>query len=156
MLRATLLALALSSACSHAPPPSPDDAEPASNPNRVEEAALALAQQLKSCDKATVLARSISYEDLQAVTDNSMDKATYDREVGMVLDGLCKHLANPSLRIYSVKPAKIERVPVSDKIKMPIQYATVRIVVEEAGAVHPGPILVFIDKGAGWQFSPKK
>ena len=156
MGRITLLLAAMLAGCSHSTPPSPEEAAAEPTSGKVEDAAIAVATQLKTCEKGAVLAQSITFEDLLTITDAPMDKATYDREVNAVLDALCKKMSAPALRIYSAQAVGVEHVPASGKLKKAIDYAAVKITVDEGGTVHPGPKLVFVNAGAGWKFSPKK
>ncbi len=109
-------------------------------------------------NKTEAIALSLTHAQLVELSTKDIAKADYDEELTSFLDGLAREgKENPASKVVATKIIERKTLPASEKVRRALDYALVRLVLEQDGAQQEaGPPLLFFRTDAGWRFSPKK
>jgi hypothetical protein len=162
-----VIGIALAAGCADAPPPEPAApvvAGPA--PAAVSAPAVAVAegdvretaQRLMTAamagDRQGVLALTLTYEETIAIRAKPLDRAGFDAEVVSYYEARAREGREMKGKIVNVTVVDNQRVPVSDKVKQPFEFAMVVPVISENGVERTSPTpWYFVRTERGWRLS---
>jgi hypothetical protein len=124
----------------------------------VEDAAMAFFQAVVAGDRKAALARTITFDEMNAMTKKVFDRASYESEITDQVERLCQELANKNVKVKSARVVRRRTATVAEnpeKVKVDVELAAMGITFEHEGQTREAPTFSFIKVGASWKFTTR-